>query len=101
VRVPSRSNDSCCRHLQEDYSSVLRYIDLYSFDKRVQSYEREMKEDGVYPSQWFANISLYLVGFLRIAGLFHGGRPQMVPALHFFFHQIARKGDGRDICNVE
>jgi Transcription- and export-related complex subunit len=55
--------------------------------------KEKMKEDGVYPSQWFANISLYLAVFLRKVRLFHGGRPQMVPALHFFFHQIACKGD--------
>jgi Transcription- and export-related complex subunit len=87
-----------CKKITNLSYAILIFILLTNVSNPTKE---KMKEDGVYPSQWFANISLYLVGFLRIAGLFHGGRPQMVPALHFFFHQIARKGDGRDICNVE
>jgi hypothetical protein len=49
-----------------------------------------MKKDGVYPSQWFANISLYLAVFLCKVRLFHGGQPQTGAS---FFHQIPRKED--------
>jgi THO complex subunit 2 len=74
-------------HLSHD---ILMFILL---TKVCDPTKEKMKEDGVYPSQWFANLSLYLAVFLRKVRLFHGGRPQMVPVLHFFFNQIACKGD--------